>query len=279
MSTKQNPLTKHFRQPAIYVSLPSNGQYWPDDALALPANGEIPVYPMTGADEITLKTPDALMNGSAIVSVIQSCCPNIKNAWAMPGIDVDFTLIAIRIASYGQNMSVSSKCPHCTEEHDYDIDLTGIMSQIQTPNYSEVVQIGEMKFKFKPQNYLRVTESNIASFEEDRLLQNMNSESPEVKEERLKSVLKKVSDLQQALLVASTDYIETEDGERVREAEYIAEYYQNAEISVITAVQEHIHNLSMAAQLPNVTLHCNDCDVEYKVPLEFDYARFFEIGS
>jgi hypothetical protein len=61
---------------------------------------------MTTKDEITLKTPDALLNGQGVVNVIESCCPAIKDAWAMPSIDVDATLIAIRIASYGNQMDL-----------------------------------------------------------------------------------------------------------------------------------------------------------------------------
>jgi hypothetical protein len=81
MDTKPiNPLSKYFRRPEIYYKLPSNGRYWPENSIELPVNGEIPVFPMTNADEITLKTPDALMNGAGIVSVIQSCCPNIVDA-------------------------------------------------------------------------------------------------------------------------------------------------------------------------------------------------------
>ena len=79
-----NPLRQYFRQPAIYVRLPSAGQFYPPGALTIPANGEIPVLPMTAIDEITYRTPDALFNGSAVVSVIQSCVPSIKDAWQMP---------------------------------------------------------------------------------------------------------------------------------------------------------------------------------------------------
>ena len=99
-----NPLAKHFRQPAIYMKLPSQGRFWPSEALNLPATGAIPVYPMTAKDEIVLRTPDALMNGQGIIDVIQSCCPNIVDAWRMPSIDVDAVLVAIRIASYGNQM-------------------------------------------------------------------------------------------------------------------------------------------------------------------------------
>ena len=106
-----NPLSKHFRTPGIYIKLPSGGRYWPENALNLPLNGELPIYPMTTKDEIILRTPDALLNGSGVVSLIQSCCPNISDAWQTPNIDIDAILIAIRIATYGHNISFQSNCP------------------------------------------------------------------------------------------------------------------------------------------------------------------------
>ena len=168
---QSNPLAKHFRRPAIYFKLPSGGRYWGENCLDIPANGEIPVYPMTTADEITLKTPDALLNGSAIVSVIQSCCPNIKDAWLMPSIDVDAALIAVRIASYGSTMEVSSVCPSCNEEHEYDIDLSQLTSQVKCPNYSTPVDYDGLKIKLKPQKYVDITKTNMVRFEEEKIAQ------------------------------------------------------------------------------------------------------------
>ena len=70
-----NPLKKHLRQPKIYIKLPSQGKYWHPNAIDFPESGELPVYAMTARDEITFKTPDALLNGQATVDVIQSCMP------------------------------------------------------------------------------------------------------------------------------------------------------------------------------------------------------------
>ncbi len=36
----------------------------------------------------------------------------------MPSIDVDATLIAIRIASYGNQMDFTSQCPHCKTDQE-----------------------------------------------------------------------------------------------------------------------------------------------------------------
>ena len=48
---ESNPLKQYFRQPSVYVRLPSQGKFWPKDSLNMPANGELPVLPMTTMDE------------------------------------------------------------------------------------------------------------------------------------------------------------------------------------------------------------------------------------
>ena len=98
----QNPLKKYFRQPKIYLRLPSKGNFYPKGVLDFPESGEIPVYAMTARDELIIKTPDALINGESTVEVIKSCIPNIKDPWKMPNIDTDAILIAIRIAKIGR---------------------------------------------------------------------------------------------------------------------------------------------------------------------------------
>ena len=80
-----NPLQKYFRQPKIYIKLPSNGKWYPNGSLEVTDNMEFPVYAMTARDELMFKTPDALLNGQSTVDVIQSCVPSIKNAWDNKG--------------------------------------------------------------------------------------------------------------------------------------------------------------------------------------------------
>jgi hypothetical protein len=272
-----NPLVKHFRRPAIYFKLPSKGSFWEEGTLDLTVNGEIPIYPMTTADEITLKTPDALMNGSGVVSVIQSCCPNIKNAWKMPSTDVDATLIAIRVASYGKNMAISATCPHCNEEHDYEVDITALLSQVTAPTYEDTVNYDGLKIKLKPQNYTEVNQSNIASFEQQRILDALLDKDmdEEVKNTTLASSMKNMLEANLGLLVNSTEYIETEDGVRVKEKEFIREFYQNSNTQATKLIEEKLAEFSRIGSLPPVHLGCSECQKEFDTALEFDYARFF----
>ena len=103
--TVTNPLRTYFRHPAIYVKLPSGGKFWPEGALDMPPTGEVGIMPMTAKDELTLKVPDALLNGQAVVDIIHSCVPSVKNAWECPTLDFEVLLAGIRIASFGEKMN------------------------------------------------------------------------------------------------------------------------------------------------------------------------------
>ena len=74
-----NPLSGFMRQPKIYIKLPSGGAFWPRSSIDIPETGDLAVYSMTAKDEITFKTPDALLNGQAVVDVIHSCIPVQSN--------------------------------------------------------------------------------------------------------------------------------------------------------------------------------------------------------
>ena len=142
-----NPLARHFRQPVLYIKLPSQGHFWPDGSLDQSVTGEIPILAMTTKDEIVLRTPDALLNGQGVIDVIQSCCPTIKDAWNMPSIDVDSLIIAIRMASYGNQMDFGATCPHCNTTSDYAVDLSVVLASMETPNYNKPVEINKLKIK------------------------------------------------------------------------------------------------------------------------------------
>ena len=139
MNPQINPLRQFFRQPAIYIKLPSLGNHWPKDTLAMPDNGELPVLPMTAIDEITARTPDALFNGTAVTELIKSCVPCIKDPWSIPTIDLDAILIAIRAATNGNLLDIESTCPSCNESASYNVNLIGLLSKIVVDEYKNNV--------------------------------------------------------------------------------------------------------------------------------------------
>lgn len=283
MDTKPslNPLAKHFRQPEIYFKLPSGGKFWPEGSLELTVTGDIPVYPMTARDEITLRTPDALLNGQGVVDVIHSCCPNIKNAWLMPSVDVDATLIAIRIASYGGNMSISAKCTNCSEEHEYDVPLGPLLTANQMPNYNEKILAGHIKVKLHPQQYFSVNQTDKIRYEEQRILAALtdNNSDEDTKLLSYSMHMTRIVDLNIQILLDSTEYIETEDGGIVTNRDFIKEFYNNCETQIINQIQDKIRNIASSMAKPNADVKCSGCSTEFQVELAFDYSNFFVKGS
>jgi len=234
--------------------------------------------PMTAKDEILLRTPDALMNGQGIVSVIQSCIPQILNAWAAPTIDIDAILIAIRIATYGENMDIDSECPNCKAENRNQFNISNALMSLRSPNYDDTLQIDGLTIKFKPLNYLQSTKNNIAQFEEQRLIQVINDESidDETRKAQFDVHLQKIIESNTNIISLSTASITTEDGTVVTNPEHIKEFYNNANNSVIRAIQDKLKHYAETVALPKPAIKCEECGTEYNVAVTFDYANFFE---
>lgn len=279
-NTSANPLAKHFRQPAIFLKLPSQGKYWEEGSLDLPVTGDLPVYPMTTKDEITLRTPDALLNGQGVVDVIQSCCPSIKNAWSMPNNESDSILIALRIASYGPTMGINTTCSHCNNENRYDIDLNQVLDTVRFPNFDRTLTLDGLTFKFKPRTYYTANKANLAAFEEQKLLELLLQQSAddEKKVSEFNLRLQKLNDLNVDLLAESVEYIQTETGERVSNIEFIKEFFDNANSATVKEVQRVLNEINQESQIPNVKVVCESCDKDYEVGIEFNYSSFFDNG-
>lgn len=275
-----NPLSQYFRQPSIYVKLPSGGQHYADGAIDMPANGELPVYPMTAIDEITYRTPDALFNGNAVTNVIKSCVPAIRDPWAIPAMDVDSILVAIRIASYGHNMEMSTTCPHCENEADYGLDLRTILEQIKTPDYSKPIIAGDLQIFFKPMTYKHLNDNNQKQFEEQKLLQVLpGSEMPDVdKMTAMSAALVKLTHITIDALSQSVAAVKTPDG-LVSEPGFIEEMLKNCDRRLFAQIRDHIINVKSQAEIQPIKLKCSACEKEYQQAVTLDMTSFFEDAS
>jgi hypothetical protein len=275
-----NPLTQYFRQPAVYVKLPSGGKYYADGSIVMPANQELPVYPMTAIDEIAYKTPDALFNGNAVVNVIKSCVPAIKDPWGMPATDVDTILVAIRMASYGTTMEISTTCPHCKNEADYGIDLRNMLENMRAPDYSKPVTEGDLEIYFKPMSYQNLNENNQRQFEEQKILQVLpGTEMPE--EQRmsaLSAALMKLTEITVSALAQSIAAVKT-PGALVSEPEYIEDMLKNCDRRLFSKIRDHIIETKLSAEIQPLKIVCGECTRDYLQAITLDMTSFFADAS
>ena len=110
-----NPLLNFARKAEMSIKLPSNGEWYTDDIITYNIGGEVDVYPMTAKDELEMLNPDNLLSGQSTINLIQSCVPAIKDAARLLYPDANVLLLAIHAATYGNDLSVSIRCPHCLE--------------------------------------------------------------------------------------------------------------------------------------------------------------------
>lgn len=278
--SSNNPLRQYFRQPAIYIKLPSGGNFYPDGALDMPANGELPVLPMTAIDEITYRTPDALFNGSAVINVIQSCVPNIKNAWSMPATDIDTVLIAIRIASYGHDMDFGTKCPNCGHECEHTVDLRSVLDRMRPPNYTKSVQHGDLEIFFRPMTYKNINDNSQVQFEEQRVLQAMPDSDAEesAKVKAVSDALNKLTEVTIRALSQSIATIKTPMA-FVTEPEYIEDFLKNCDRTLFEHVRDHVINVRNESEMRPFDLTCPECKNQYTQNITLDMTSFFGPAS
>jgi hypothetical protein len=277
-SINNNPLAKHFRQPSIYLKLPSGGRFYPQGTLDIGATGEIPVYPMTVKDELLLKTPDALMNGTSIAEMIRSCCPSIKDPWTMPLIDLDPVLIAIRLASYGEGMDMTSNCTHCEENNEHTIDLRQILDNLKPiANFDKKNFLGGLVFDIQPQTFQEINTASQIAFEQQKLISTVeNSDlTPEEKKAQFEAGFKKLTDLNIDTLVASIKTITTEDGTVVKEKELIKDYLTHTDRKTYDQVREMVQDILKVNALAAMPVVCTGCEKEYSIKLDFNQSNFF----
>jgi ribosomal protein S27E len=267
-------LEQYKRQPKIYVDLPMSN-FYPEGVLRDNQSVSLPVYGMTASDEIMLKTPDALFNGEATKNVIQSCIPNILDAGKVPTMDIDFCLIAIRLATYGESMPLSVKCPSCGESSEYNLDLQSYLEKFQNREFQSSVNVDGLKFHFAPIDYNQMTDFNIKNYQLQKSLVNLPEEwTDEQKEKHNKKIIQQVAQLNLELMLAYLRYIESEE-DKEADAETINNFIANSDVKFYNAIKNHIDSIKKVFDSPTEEVICASCEHKFETKMPMDYSSFF----
>ncbi len=277
---KKNPLAAYYRQPKIYVKLPSGGRFYAPGSLDVSVSGEYPVFSMTAKDEIMFKTPDALLSGQSTVEVIKSCIPAIIDPWQMPTIDVDFCLIAIRIATFGDSMEVGSVCPHCQEENSFDMNLTGWLDQYHGYDYQDVVTVGDLEVHLRPFSYREMSNTSIKTLEQQRIFSIVNDDTmtDEEKMAKFSESFTKLTDLTVDIVATCISKIVTPSGE-TSDVSFIKEFINNCPSDVFDTISKHLSAQKEKIDIKAQEVACGECSEPYLLPVTMDQSNFFAVRS
>jgi DNA-directed RNA polymerase subunit M/transcription elongation factor TFIIS len=276
MAISNNPLRQYFRRPAIYIKLPSGGQGYPAGTLELSETGELPVYPMTAIDEITVKTPDALFSGSAVPDLIKSCIPGIKDPWSMSSVDLDAILIAIRIATDNGKLELESECPSCEESSKYEVNLMAMLTAIKSGDYATEMSLGDMQIKFKPLNYRQINEVNTIQFDIQRLFNNIADITDETERTtKTKEAIIRITEATMGALAKTIEYIRIPSA-IVQEEAFILDFLRNCDKAMFEEIKNHNLQLKEANTIKPIAIKCINCGHDYTQPFTLNMTDFFE---
>jgi hypothetical protein len=260
-----NPLSQYFRHPKLHVQLPSCGKFYPANAIDLIENNEYPVLPLTRQDELAFMTGSSQVNGSSIVSVIQSCVPNIKNVWKMPAIDLDKLLVAIKIASHGTQLKITATCTACKHEDQSTVNLQEVLDQIVSPDYSQPLHIDDLKIYFRPPSYKQLNDNNLINLDDESVLAVLEDDNidNQVKAEKVAELLEKVKSIATRVLSQNIEYVKTPEV-KVDNREHIFEWLANCDQSIYMQIQEFIIKNKEQTEVKPAEITCSSCATQYQ---------------
>jgi hypothetical protein len=279
-----NPLQKYYRQPAIYIKLPSGGRYYPKEVFTPTETGEIPILPMTAKDELTFKTPDSMINGQATVDVIKSCVPNLLDPWKMVNYDTDAVLLAIRIATFGETMDVTYNVPGAVEQQTSTVNLPALLEEvgkIQIEDYATTSK--GFKVKIQPLDYKTLTKVQIAKFEQQKMYGTINNSTltEEQKQTAFAKSFETLNTVNFSLLLDSIQEITTPEGAVVTDKQQILDFVNNADTKTVREIEEKLTALRLQAQMKPIKVKATEDQIKkgvpstFEVPITFDNSNFF----
>jgi hypothetical protein len=275
----QNPLQQYFRSGSKYIKLPSCGFFNDVDNIQFTIDGEIEVYPMTTADELLFKSPDALLNGDSVAKVIQSCVPGIKNVRQLPINDIEILLLSIHLATYDHQIDFTSPCPNCENQQEFGVDIGWLLENMQTlePNISVTLKNG-LIINIKPYTYESSVKAALLAFNEGKFLQMLMEEdlSDEDKTKKAAISYQKAIDLTIDLLSNSIISIQNDQQEIISEDQiHILEFLDNTSSGETKIIQEKIAEINLIGIPRELEVSCDKCSHKWTTAVNIDPSHFF----
>lgn len=275
-------LQKYKRQPKLFVDLPSQGK-WYDNTIIQDGKVEsLAVFGMTAMDEILLKTPDALFSGEATAQVIKSCVPSILDPWRLVGYDIDFILIAIRIATYGENLPVQVECPSCKQTTDADVNLQNLLGLFADYKIEQSFDMGELTFIIHPITYRQTTDFTIEAYKTERQLMQLDKLNlpPEERDKNVNALLQSSAELNLRLAVAHLFAI-SDGNESEQNRDAIIEWMRDNDAEFYQNLRKSISDLTERWKLPKFDTACanEECQKTFSSKVDMDYSNFFGTRS
>lgn len=256
-----------FNRPVLYVSLLSEQ--------AMKVNANHPVYSSTAIDEFTIRTPDALMNGTATELFIRNCCPDLINASKIQMCDVQYLLASIKVASQGPELEIILKCPECQELDPYTIDLQRVLPTLSAKKWFSTLNLDGFEFTFRSPTYEEFTRFAISDFKISKQLNQIaKHQSPEDYMQLTASLLDQKRTLHldyQSLCLSGVSNGES----TTNNSRFIYEWLSQCDVDLQKQLVDYITQAQKETVLPDISVSCTKCQHQFSAPIDLDASNQF----
>lgn len=277
-----NPLQRYFRQPALFLKLPTGNRWYQQGDLDLTGDEEIAVYGLTALDEVLLNTPDAMLNGTALEKVIRNCAPGILNVKKLMLPDLEALFLGIKIATNEGKYDMDRKCPKCEHENTFEVNCQTILDTMTYVEDSDtMINLNdELIIHLRPYTFEMRNLFIQKEFEEERTLRAIDDQNQAIDDfeksrllsesvERIASITFRLVAKSISKIVLLRDKVTVTDPDHI--SEWLVSITKPQADSVIGAVTA-LNNIGPKKSLPAV---CEDCGHSWDEALTFDPINFF----
>jgi len=276
----QNPLKSHFRQPQLFVKFPSQDRWYKESDIDNQQK-EHGVYAMRAIDDIMLNTPDALLNGHALETIISGCCPDIKNVKNFKSPDLDALYVAIKAATNNGLIELERKCERCSHENLVDLNCQMLLDTMSFVDDSDcfIEMNQQLLVEIQPYNFEMKQLFLQHQFEEEKLIKMSVVESPDdefLQAARISESVERLSQITFSLVAKSIVSIKILDTNQVVEdLSFINEWLVNIEKEQADQVFEAVKKLNAIGINKTIVFECQNCPHTWEENLEFEPTHFF----
>jgi hypothetical protein len=273
-----NPLKQYFRQFKLYMKLPSGTSYYNVDVVDFTDKGEVGVLPMTGKDEISLKNPDSLLNGEALIEVLTSCVPAVKKPRELLTNDIDALITAIRYATYDDSLETEINCPKCAHPNTFKVDLQYALDNMSELESEYLVHLDSGVTIFvKPYAFPELLMSLHAEFERTKLARAIDSDvlSEKARSEMFGKAFREIAVTKFGLMTNGIiKIIDESNNINVTDKTFIREFLQNIDKKSVDKVHDLILEINKIGIKRTFTAVCEKCEHTWENDIDFNPVNF-----
>lgn len=277
-----NPLKQYFRQPALYLKLPTLGRWYDGGDVRTNEDAEIAIYGLSAVDDIMLNTPDAMLNGKALENVVKNCAPDVLNVKKILVPDLESVFLGIKMATNGGKYEVERKCPKCNHENNFEVNCAHLLDTMSYVEESDTVVrfSDQLEIRVRPYTFEMRQIFMQRQFEEERTLRAIDEKNTAVDEfEKARILAESVEKLSRMTFDLVSRSIESialiQEGITVTDPAQISEWLVNISKQQADIVIETVNKLNEVGPKRSVQAVCSACSNEWEETLNFDPVSFF----